>query len=581
MTHDPLIGQEVDGYRILEVLGRGGMGVVYRAENLSLGRMEALKVIAPALLQDPRFVHRFQVEARTLAQIHHPNIVTVFAQRHTDVGLYLTMEYVQGHTLADVLVARGALPWPEAYPIAQQLLGAFAYAHTRGVIHRDIKPRNVMLTPEGQVKVMDFGLAKFYQQHDATQTQGVAGTLYYMSPEQIKGSSTLDQRSDIFSLGMTLYEMLSGRLPFDKSGSQYTIQRSIVEGNLPGPNRFNTDVPPRLAAIVMQALQTDVDARYQQADDLLEALATYERARTLTEMPPGASTGHALPPPQARRRWPYAALASTALAGLVIVGMLWRGSASDKRPSAAPAAAPALAVERELSIGLAVQDLLAGAADLDLRDEAREAPAAASPAMSAAETPAPTPEATPAASPASVALPSADPPTPPEQTAGPQPAPEGSTPEAVAEAPATNAQGRAGEPGASVPEAPAAEDTADPPTPSAAEGLRVAAVEAELETLAQQLRRAIVANTWDGVPQPLARFYQDMLRPVYSRHDVQAAEVVPRAVEVSEMQATAPVRVFVQYQQRGRDGLRSVPVPATWIWAARDGSFRLIAVEAG
>ncbi|NBB85303.1 MAG: protein kinase [Bacteroidetes bacterium] len=579
MTHDPLIGQEVDGYRILEVLGRGGMGVVYRAENLSLGRMEALKVIAPTLLQDARFVQRFQVEARTLAQIHHPNIVTVFAQRHTDVGLYLTMEYVQGHTLADVLVERGALPWPEVYPIAQQLLGAFAYAHTRGIIHRDIKPRNVMLTPEGQVKVMDFGLAKFYQQHDATQTQGVAGTLYYMSPEQIKGSTTLDQRSDIFSLGMTLYEMLSGRLPFDKSGSQYTIQRSIVEGNLPGPNRFNTDVPRRLSAIVMQALQTDVDARYQQTEDLLEALATYEHERTLTEMPPDTSSGRTLPPRQVRRRWPYAVLASTALAGLVIAGMLWRGSASDKRPSAAPAAAPALAVERELSIGLAVQDLLAEAADLDLIDEAHEA--VASPAMSAAEPPAATPEATPAASQASAALPSTDPTTPPEQTAGPQPAPEGATPGAMAEAPATNAPGRVGEPGASALETSAAEASADPPTSSAAEKLGVAAVEAQLETLAQQLRRAIVANTWDDVPQPLARFYQDMLRPVYSRHDVQAAEVVARAVEVSDMQATATVRVFVQYQQRGRDGLRSVPVPATWIWAAHDGSFRLIAVEAG
>jgi serine/threonine-protein kinase len=195
---DSFVGQEVDGYRILEVLGQGGMGVVYKAKNMSLNRMEALKVIAPLLVQDAQFLRRFKREAQALARIHHPNIVTVYTLRHAEVGYYLTMEYVEGHTLADRLVEGRGMDWREALPIVKQLLAAFDFAHRRGIIHRDIKPRNIMLTSEQVVKVMDFGLAKFYQQHDVTRTQGVSGTLCYMSPEQVKGHQNLDQRSDIF-----------------------------------------------------------------------------------------------------------------------------------------------------------------------------------------------------------------------------------------------------------------------------------------------------------------------------------------------------------------------------------------------
>ncbi|NBC18450.1 MAG: protein kinase, partial [Bacteroidetes bacterium] len=271
---DAHVGQEIDGYRILDVLGRGGMGVVYKVKNLTLDRVEALKVIAPFLVRDDQFLRRFQIEARALAKIHHTNIVTVHTLRESELGHYLTMEYVDGDTLADVLEAQGALPWKTALRIYNQLLEAFDYAHARGIIHRDIKPRNIMLTADETVKVMDFGLAKFYLKQDVTQTAGVSGTLCYMSPEQIRGAK-LDQRSDLFSLGLTLYEMVSGQLPFDRHDSQFGIQRAIVEETFEPPHQRNSAVPERLSQIIMRALEKDPDRRYQRARDMLDDLQAF------------------------------------------------------------------------------------------------------------------------------------------------------------------------------------------------------------------------------------------------------------------------------------------------------------------
>ncbi|NBC01564.1 MAG: protein kinase [Bacteroidetes bacterium] len=605
MARDALVGQEVDGYRILEVLGRGGMGVVYRAENLSLGRIEALKVIAPALVQDAQFLRRFRMEAQALAQIHHPNIVTVFAQRHAAMGVYLTMEYVEGQTLADVLDARGPLPWTEAWPLMKQLLQAFAYAHERGIIHRDIKPRNIMLTPERAVKVMDFGLARFYQQHELTQTQGVAGTLYYMSPEQIKGSRTLDQRSDIFSLGMTLYQMLSGRLPFDKTESQYTIQRSIVEGRLPRPEQFNAEVPQRLADLVMRALETKLPKRYQKAGEFLDALQAFDDERTLTAAAPGPE--QRVMPKGRHTRWSPTLWGGVAV---LLIGSLgwwmlttagtgvpeepaiattdaWTPQAMDAADDSA-AAAQAAATEAPARLDLSA----AGGAGS--RAGADHGLAPSGPAVEA---------------------------SPPGVPAGAR-----ATPEGVADEQARTEQARAASPGAAV--ADAAQTTPSPARPPAAmmpddgtpltagppRGAQIPAtssgeqalaredegraravgaesapsaapsaealIQADLEQLAAQLQRAIIDNEWAAVPTPLAQFYQEMLAPVYARHRIHHAAIVPGTVQVDDGGARVPVRIFVEYQQRGREGLRSVPMPGVWVWAEAAEGYALARAEA-
>ncbi|MDX1545686.1 MAG: serine/threonine-protein kinase, partial [Rhodothermales bacterium] len=235
---DPLVGQEIDGYRLLRVLGRGGMGVVYEAEDLALGRHVALKMIVPALARDASFVRRFQDEARTLARIESPHIVQVHALRRTDAGLFIVMEYVDGGTVKDRMEA-GPMPWAQARPLVLQMLTALEHAHGVGVIHRDIKPGNLLLTRSGTVKVTDFGLAKVYEGEDAaTLTQGIAGTLNYMAPEQVLGRRDLGPPADLYALGLTIYHLLAGRLPFDAGGGEYAVMQSIVESDFPPPSQF-------------------------------------------------------------------------------------------------------------------------------------------------------------------------------------------------------------------------------------------------------------------------------------------------------------------------------------------------------
>lgn len=262
---DPLIGQEIDGFRILEELGRGGMGVVYKAEDVALARTVALKMIARDLARDESFVRRFRAEARALARIDSPHITSIYALRRTETGLFIVMEYIGGGTLGGRM-ERGPLPWAEIKGLVLEMIAALEHAHGVGVIHRDIKPGNILLTEGGHVKVTDFGLAKLHETDaGATVTKGIAGTLHYMSPEQVKGERNLDGRSDLYSLGMTIYEALTGRLPFERGGSEFSTMRTIVEDAFPPPEQFAKKLPPGLSAAVMKALAKDSDARYPNA----------------------------------------------------------------------------------------------------------------------------------------------------------------------------------------------------------------------------------------------------------------------------------------------------------------------------
>lgn len=298
----PAIGEEIDGYRVLEVLGRGGMGIVYEAEDLALGRTVALKMIDPALAHDEVFLSRFRREGHALARINSPHIVTVHALRSTERGLFIVMEYVDGGNLAERL-ARGALPLQRAVALSKGVLCALADAHRVGVVHRDIKPSNVMLTQAGQVKLTDFGLAKVHHPDSAsTVTQGVSGTLHYMSPEQVKALGPVDHRTDLYSAGLVLYEMLAGRRPFDPGSGQFTIMKQIVEGTLPPVQAFNEGVPGALAQVVKKALEKDPAQRYQNAEEMLEALERFERAHEEESAPPPSLTTLAVtrPPRSAR-----------------------------------------------------------------------------------------------------------------------------------------------------------------------------------------------------------------------------------------------------------------------------------------
>ena len=271
---EKLVGQVIDNYKILEIIGRGGMGVVFKAIDLSLEKVVALKMIDPLLAKDDNFLNRFKTEAKALARLENSNIVGVYALRDTEYGLFMVMEYVQARTISEWIREKGRFSSAETKEIARHFLKAIGHAHKVGVIHRDIKPNNILLCDDGTVKVMDFGLAKVVQDHGAqsTVTQIAAGTLYYMSPEQIKGLKNVDKRSDIYAIGMTIYEMLAGRTPFERSESEFSIQKQIVEGKIPPPSKYNPLISKAFVKMIMKAIEKDADKRYQTVPDMLAEL---------------------------------------------------------------------------------------------------------------------------------------------------------------------------------------------------------------------------------------------------------------------------------------------------------------------
>jgi serine/threonine-protein kinase len=278
-----VIGQVIGNYRIVSELGKGGMGMVYRAEHTQLGRPAALKMLLPQLSSDPAIVQRFFNEARAASAIDHPGIVEVYDfGTHTDGAAYIVMALLKGESLEQRL-RRGPLPPIEGASIVAQVLGALSAAHTRGIVHRDLKPDNIFLTPNElmpnglQVKLLDFGIAKLAGDQGGTdfktQTGMMMGTPAYMSPEQCMGKSDLDHRTDLYAIGCILYHVLTGRPPFlSDQGTGMMIAMHIRDA-APHPRTINPAIPDALAAIVMRLLEKEPAARYQTALETRDALA--------------------------------------------------------------------------------------------------------------------------------------------------------------------------------------------------------------------------------------------------------------------------------------------------------------------
>jgi len=274
-------GTLIAHYRVVSPLGQGGMGAVYLADDTRLGRRVALKVLPPEFAADPDRMHRFVQEAKLASALTHPNVATIFEIGQQGELWFLAMEYVEGRPLAE-RIREGPLKIPELVQIGMQVADALDDAHSKAIIHRDIKPANLMITPRGHVKVLDFGLAKLQAGPKAaeetqllTSAGLVVGTVEYMSPEQALGRD-VDYRTDIFSLGVVLYEMATGRLPFSGSTPSETMAR-ILQAQPDAIARFNYEVPEGLERVVRKCLEKDRERRYQSARELLVDLKNLER----------------------------------------------------------------------------------------------------------------------------------------------------------------------------------------------------------------------------------------------------------------------------------------------------------------
>jgi serine/threonine-protein kinase len=263
-------------YRILNRIGSGGMADVYCAEDTQLGRKIALKVLYRRFAEDEEFVERFRREASAAAGLQHPNVVQVFDRGEWDGTYYIAMEYLPGRSLKQIIREEGPLDPQFAIDIAVQVLKAARFAHKRGIVHRDIKPHNVIVDDEGRVKVTDFGIARAGAS-EMTETGAIIGTAQYLSPEQAQGHA-VSPRSDLYSIGVVLYEMLTARVPFE-ADSAVTIALKHVSAEPTPPSVLNPGVPPALEDVVMRALAKDPDSRFPDADAFVDALEEARHAQ--------------------------------------------------------------------------------------------------------------------------------------------------------------------------------------------------------------------------------------------------------------------------------------------------------------
>src|SRR4030065_219533 len=273
-------GSMLGNYLIISQIGEGGMGVVYRAMDTVLDRTVALKILPPHLLQSPDFMHRFRTEAYAQARLHHPNIVTLYSMLEIPAGFVLVMEHVEGQTLQQRIRSEGPLAPDKALWMFEQALQGVAYAHHTGIVQRDLKPDNVFITHKNEVKIMDFGVAKILDNKEPTRSRSMVGTLLYISPEQINGRDA-DIRSDIYTLGISLFEAVTGRLPFERR-TDYGLMHAHILEQPPRPRQLKRDLPKELERVILRAIEKEPDKRYQSAREFHAALLRQSRRYGLT-----------------------------------------------------------------------------------------------------------------------------------------------------------------------------------------------------------------------------------------------------------------------------------------------------------
>ncbi len=274
-----------DRYEILEVIGTGGMAVVYKAMCHRLNRYVAVKILRDELANDEEFRKRFQTEAQAVAMLSHPNIVSVYDVSHSDGVEYIVMELIEGVTLMQYMKKKGALGWKEALHFAVQISKALEHAHEKGIVHRDIKPQNIMILKDGTIKVADFGIAALESAQEKKSDQTV-GSVHYIAPEQARGEQP-DPRSDIYSLGVVMYEMLTGKMPYDGDTAEQVAMKHITGHPVP-PQELNPDIPEELAAITLKAMNSDINARYQSASELLRDLEDFRKQQAAANLGSGS-----------------------------------------------------------------------------------------------------------------------------------------------------------------------------------------------------------------------------------------------------------------------------------------------------
>ncbi len=269
-----LIGKIIGNrYEILEEVGLGGMATVYKAKDHVLNRLVAVKVLKDEFTTDAEFVKRFNTEAQAAASLSHPNIVSIYDVGHEDENnlYYIVMELVQGKTLKEIINSEGVLTWKWAVNIAMQIASALEMAHKRGIVHRDIKPHNIIITEDGIAKVTDFGIAKAVSNSTITAFGTTIGSVHYFSPEQAKGGFT-DAKSDLYSLGVVMYEMLTGKVPFD-ADTPVSVALKHMQEDPKEPVELNEEIPTAVNQIVVKAMQKEPSARYQNATEMLHDLS--------------------------------------------------------------------------------------------------------------------------------------------------------------------------------------------------------------------------------------------------------------------------------------------------------------------
>ncbi len=387
-------------YRLEELIGEGGMAVVYRAYDLALNRPVAVKILRAQYGSDANFLRRFEREAQAAARLVHPNIVNVYDVGRDDGVHYIVMEYVRGQTLKHLILRHAPFRLEHAAHIVGQVAAALDYAHRQGLVHRDIKPQNILVDDQGVAKVTDFGIAKGLTDVSLTEAGVGMGTVHYVSPEQARGEAATPA-SDIYALGVVLYEMLTGRLPFD-ADNPIGLAMQHVNAPPPPPRQFNPDLPPQVEAIVLRALAKDPAQRYPSAGALAEALAHWrEQPISVARIPPaGRGTSEptrassarrrsargygATPPPRALTRGDELGCATWLIGSTILIGIVALVFLAFRMVDLSP-----LAGEPQPSP--TPTDVLAGATT--------PAPGSVSPVPSPTRAPSPTPSATPSPTP--------------------------------------------------------------------------------------------------------------------------------------------------------------------------------------